>query len=90
MTQNLDLDLVSGQALDADLTDIESDWDPGATTYTVADQGSQSDDNVQSWDPGEAVWKNLSSGDGCYTSTNLYNSSCASYWQNVSSTSFDN
>lgn len=85
MTQNLDLDLVSGQALDADLTDIESDWDPGATTYTVADQGSQSDDNVQSWDPGEAVWKNLSSGDGCYTSTNLYNSSCASYWQNVSS-----
>ena len=86
MTQNLDLDLVSGQALDADLTDIDSDWNPGATTFTSANQGSTSYTAVQSWDLGQAVWKTPTSDSYCSPSTNLYDSSCSAYWQNVSDT----
>ena len=85
MTQNLDLDLVSGQPLDADLTNIESDWSPDTTVYTAGNQGTHDDDVAQSWDLGEAVWKSLSNSNSCFPSTNLYDSSCDAYWQNVSS-----
>ena len=85
MTQNLDLDLVSGQALDADLTDIDSDWNPGATTFTSANQGSTSYTAVQSWDLGQAVWKTPDSAGSCQPDTNFSEFGCAPYWQNVSS-----
>ena len=86
MTQNLDLDLTSGESLTPELSDVSKNWDPGATTFTSANRGSTSYSAVQSWDLGEAVWKtpNSSSG-GCSPSDNLYNSSCSFHWQNVSS-----
>ena len=57
MTQNLDLDLTSGEPLTSELSDISSSWNPGATTFTSANQGSTSYTAVQSWDLGQAVWK---------------------------------
>ena len=88
MTQNLDLDLVSGQALDADLTDIDSDWNPGATTFTSAQEGGRGSsyyNTVQSWNLGKYVWKTPNNTDYCQPDTNFSESSCDSYWQDVSS-----
>ena len=86
MTQNLDLDLASGEPLTPELSDVSSDWDPSATTFTAANQGSTSSYTVvQSWDLGEAVWKTPNSASNCSPTTNLYGSVCFSYWQNVSS-----
>ena len=85
MTQNLDLDLTSGESLTSELSDVSSSWNPGATTFTVANQGSTSNTVVQSWDLGDVVWKTPNSTSSCSPSDNLYNSSCSFYWQNVSS-----
>ena len=85
MTQNLDLDLTSGESLTPELSDVSKNWNPGATTFTAANQGSPAPWAVQSWDLGEAVWKTPNSSSDCAPSDNLYNSSCSSYWQNVSS-----
>ena len=86
MTQNLDLDLASGEPLTPELSDVSSDWDPSATTFTAANQGSTGSYTVvQSWDLGEAVWKTPNSASNCSPTTNLYGSVCFSYWQNVSS-----
>ena len=86
MTQNLDLDLTSGESLTSELSDVSSSWNPGATTFTSANQGSTSYTAVQSWDLGQAVWKTPTSDSYCSPSTNLYDSSCSDYWQNVSDT----
>ena len=85
MTQNLDLDLTSGESLTSELSDVSSSWNPGATTFTAAYQGSSSRTAVQSWDLGEAVWKTPNSTSYCQPNTNFSESSCASYWQDVSS-----
>ena len=85
MTQNLDLDITSGKSLTRELSDVSSSWNPGATTFTTANQGSTNDTAVQSWDLGDVVWKTPNSTSYCSPSNNLYNSSCSSYWQNVSS-----
>ena len=85
MTQNLELDLTSGEPLTPELSDVSANWNPGATTFTSAQEGLPGDRAVQSWDLGEAVWKTPNSSSDCAPSDNLYNSSCSSYWQNVSS-----
>ena len=84
MTQNLDLDLQAGMELTPDNTDIDSNWDPGATTFTRGKDGSENDNLVQSWDMGVAVWKTPDSLSWCTPTDNLYNSSCSAVWQNVS------
>ena len=93
MTQNLELDLKSGQPLDADSTDIDSDWDPGATTFTSANRGSTDSTIVQSWNLGKVVWKTPNSASYCGETdlwgrggvANFSDSSCSAYWRNVSS-----
>ena len=86
MTQNLDLDLTSGESLTSELSDVSSSWNPGATTFTAANQGSTSYTVAQSWDLGQAVWKTPTSDSYCSPSTNLYHPYCSAYWQNVSDT----
>ena len=95
MTQNLDLDL-DGRTLTPDDSDVSSDWnfdtgaaDTGGGWYTAANQGSGSgstddDDNIQSWDLGEYVWKTPNNSGFCYPNTNFSHYSCSSYWQSTS------
>ena len=88
MTQNLELDLISGKSLTPELSDVSANWDPGATTFTSAQEGgsgSSYNNTVQSWDLGEAVWKTPNGMSSCSPTANFYNSVCFSYWQNVSS-----
>ena len=88
MTQNLDLDLTSGESLTPELSDVSKNWNPGATTFTSAqegDYGSSYYNTVQSWNLGKYVWKTPNSTNSCTTGTNLSKSSCASYWQDASS-----
>ena len=87
MTQNLELDLTSGESLTPELSDVSANWNPGATTLTAANQGSTNSAAVQSWDLGEAVWKTPNSTSYCGDSGvyDFSNSNCQSYWQNVSS-----
>ena len=87
MTQNLDLDLTSGESLTSELSDVSSSWNPGATTITTASQGSTRNTVVQSWNLGKVVWKTPDSAGGC-SGSGVYdfsNSKCQSYWQDVSS-----
>ena len=65
MTQSLDLDLQAGVELTPDNTDIDSNWDPGATTFTSGRDGSENDSLVQSWDMGAAIWKTPDSLTNC-------------------------
>ena len=85
MTQNLDLDLTSGEPLTSELSNVSSSWNPGATTFTAANQGSTNYSAAQSWNLGDVVWKTPNGTSSCAPSDNLYNSSCSFYWQNVSS-----
>ena len=88
MTQNLELDLTSGEPLTPELSDVSANWNPGATTFTSAQEGgygSSHYNTVQSWNLGKYVWKTPNSTDACSSDTNLSKSSCASYWQDVSS-----
>ena len=58
MTQNLELDLTSGELLTPELSDVSANWNPGATTFTSAQEGGRgsSDYNaVQSWNLGKYV-----------------------------------
>ena len=84
MTQNLDLDLESGKSLTPEDSDVSADWDPSSTTFTSAIQGSTSYTAIQSWDPGNVVWRgNSNNTNYCSNSDNLL--SCTYYWQDVSS-----
>ena len=88
MTQNLELDLTSGKSLTPELSDVSANWNPGATTFTSAQEGgrgSSYNNTVQSWNLGKYVWKTPNSTSYCQPDTNFSESSCASYWQNVSS-----
>ena len=88
MTQNLELDLTSGKSLTPELSDVSANWNPGATTFTSAQEGgrgSSYNNTVQSWNLGKYVWKTPNSTSDCLSGTNLSESSCASYWQDASS-----
>ena len=84
MTQNLELDLVDGKELTPVDSDVSANWDPGTTTFTSGYDGDDSYDAVQSWSLGKAVWKTPGIHSYCSPNTNLYASSCANYWQNIS------
>ena len=88
MTQNLDLDLTSGEPLTSELSDVSANWNPGATTFTSAQQGgwgSSYYNTVQSWNLGKYVWKTPNSTSDCSPDTNFSESACASCWQDASS-----
>ena len=85
MTQNLELDLSTSTPLTSELSDVTSSWTPTNSTYTSAQSGSTSYSVVQSWNLGKYVWKTPDSTSYCQPDTNLSESSCASYWQDVSS-----
>ena len=88
MTQNLELDLTSGESLTPELSDVSSSWNPGATTFTSAQEGGYGSNyynTVQSWNLGKYVWKTSNSTSSCTPDTNLSESPCASYWQDTSS-----
>ena len=87
MTQNLELDLTAGESLTPELSDVSADWNPGATTFTSAQEGVRGSsyyNTVQSWNLGKYVWKTPNSASSCMSDTNLSDSSCASYWQDAS------
>ena len=84
MTQNLELDLSTSTPLTSELSDVTSSWTPANSTYTSAQDGTDNNTLVQSWNLGQAVWKTPTSDSDCSPSTNLYDSSCSAYWQNVS------
>ena len=87
MTQNLDLDLTSGESLTPELSDVSANWNPGATTFTSAQEGGRGSsyyNTVQSWSLGKYVWKTPNSTSSCTPDTNFSESSCASYWQDAS------
>ena len=88
MTQNLELDLTSGESLTPELSDVSASWNPGATTFTSAQEGVRGSsyyNTVQSWNLGKYVWKTPNSTSSCTPDTNLSESACASYWQDASS-----
>ena len=85
MTQNLELDLSTSTPLTSELSDVTSSWTPANSTYESATEGGYGSNFVQSWDLGEVVWKDPDNSGRCDTSDNLYNSSCSSSWQDVSS-----
>ena len=86
MTQNLELDLTSGEMLTPADSDVSTNWNPGVTTYTSANKGSSVYSAVQSWNLGEAVWITTDNSSGCSEiADNLNNPSCQPYWQDVSS-----
>ena len=85
MTQNLDLDLTSGESLTPELSDVSENWDPGATTYDSyrdGNNGSSYNNTVQSWSPGGRdqlfAWSDLNSTSSCN-----YESNTCSNWTNV-------
>ena len=84
MTQNLELDLSTDIPLTSELSDVTSSWTPTNSTYTSAQYGTIDNTLVQSWNLGKYVWKTPNSTSYCEPDTNLSESSCASYWQNVS------
>ena len=87
MTQNLELDLTAGESLTPELSDVSADWNPGATTFTSAQEGVRGSsyyNTVQSWNLGKYVWKTPNSTSSCSPDTNFSESSCASYWQDAS------
>ena len=87
MTQNLELDLTSGESLTPELSDVSANWNPGATTFTSAQEGVRGSsyyNTVQSWNLGKYVWKTPNSTSYCQPDTNFSESSCASYWQDAS------
>ena len=87
MTQNLELDLTSGVELTPELSDVSANWNPGATTFTSAQEGVRGSsyyNTVQSWNLGKYVWKTPNSTSSCSPDTNFSESSCASYWQDAS------
>ena len=56
MTQNLDLDLTSGQELTPDTSDVSEPWNPGIATFTSASEGVDNNFTVaQSWSLGDYV-----------------------------------
>ena len=87
MTQNLELDLSTNTPLTSELSDVTSSWTPTSNTYTSAQSGSTSYTVAQSWNLGKYVWKTPNTGRNCGGSGvyNFSNSSCQSYWQDVSS-----
>ena len=93
MTQNLELDLKSGQLLEPQTSNVSSNWDPHSTTYTSASRGEDNDAAIQSWNLGKVVWKTPNSTSYCGETdlwgeggvANFSDSSCSAYWQNVSS-----
>ena len=88
MMQNLELDLTSGKSLTPELSDVSANWNPGATTFTSAQEGGRGSsyyNTVQSWNLGKYVWKTPNSTSSCKPDTNFSKSSCASYWQDASS-----
>ena len=88
MTQNLELDLTSGKSLTPELSDVSANWNPGATTFTSAQEGVRGSsyyNTVQSWNLGKYVWKTPNSTSDCQPDTNFSESSCAYYWQDASS-----
>ena len=85
MTQNLDLDLTSGESLTPELSDVSANWNPGATTYvsyTEGEYGASYNNTVQSWSPRGRdqlfVWNDLNSTSSCN-----YESDPCSNWTNV-------
>ena len=85
MTQNLELDLSTSTPLTSELSDVTSSWTPTSNTYTLAIRGDRDNTTAQSYNLGKYVWKTPNSTVACYPVTNFSESSCASYWQNVSS-----
>ena len=87
MTQNLELDLSTDIPLTSELSDVTSSWTPTSSTYASAQDGTNDNTLVQSWNLGKYVWKTPNSTGNCSGSGiyDLSNSKCRSYWQNVSS-----
>ena len=87
MTQNLELDLSTSTPLTSELSDVTNSWTPANSTYTSAQDGTNDNTLVQSWNLGKYVWKTPNSTGNC-SGSGVYdfsNSKCQSYWQNVSS-----
>lgn len=85
MTQNLELDLSTSTPLTSELSDVTSSWTPTSNTYTSAQSGDRNNTTAQSYNLGKYVWKTPNSTSDCQPDTNFSESSCASYWQDVSS-----
>ena len=85
MTQNLELDLSTNTPLTSELSDVTNSWTPTSNTYTSAQSGDKNSTIAQSYNLGKYVWKTPNSNGACTPDTNFSESSCASYWQDVSS-----
>ena len=87
MTQNLELDLSTNTPLTSELSDVTSSWTPANSTYTSAQDGTNNNTPVQSWNLGKVVWKTPDSSNYCGGSSGDYDfatAGCDSYWQDVS------
>ena len=87
MTQNLELDL-AGMTLTPEDSDVPNNWNydsAGGNAYTSAQDGSRTSSAIQYYNLGKYVWKTPDNTSYCQPDTNLSESSCASYWQDVSS-----
>ena len=87
MTQNLELDLSTNTPLTSELSDVTKSWTPTSSTYTSAQDGTNDNTLVQSWNLGKYVWKTPDSTGNC-SGSGVYdfsNSKCQSYWQDISS-----
>ena len=87
MTQNLELDL-AGKTLTPEDSNVSSNWNydsAGGDAYTSAQDGSQANNAIQYYNLGKYVRKAPNSTSYCSPDTNFSESSCVSYWQDVSS-----
>ena len=88
MTQNLELDL-GGRTLTPQDSDVSSNWDHdavGGNAYTSAQDGTDNNSLIQSWNLGKVIWKTPDSTGNC-SGSGIYdfaNSACQAYWQDVS------
>lgn len=88
MTQNLELDL-GGRTLTPQDSDVSSNWDHdavGGNAYTSAQDGTNDNSLIQSWNLGKVVWKTPNSAGSCGSSGdyNFATADCDAYWQDVS------
>ena len=86
MTQNLELDL-AGRTLTTEDSNVSNDWnydDAGGEVYDVAQEGFLNSGEIQYYNLGKYVWKTPNDIDNCRSYTDLGESSCIRYWQNVS------
>ena len=76
MTQNLDLDLSTGQQLTPADTNIPSNWTPRTST-TIYTSGYNNSETGKSYDPGDVYYGNTSGSDAHYHAGNYYQWSAA-------------